>query len=67
MKKWTSLLEHRVEGPMSVFVIEGAIRFVVGTHSCTLKRTGFVSLDKAIPHDVEALEESEFLLTIMQP
>lgn len=67
MKKWASLLEHRVEGPMTLYVIEGSIKFVVGTHHCTLTRSGFVSLDKAIPHDVEALEDSAFLLTIVQP
>ena len=67
MKKWTSLLEHRVEGPMTLYVIEGSIKFTVGTHYCTLKRSGLVSLDKSIPHDVEALEESAFLLPILQP
>lgn len=67
MKKWASLLEHRVEGPMTLYVLEGSIKFVVGSHSCTLIHSGFVSLDHAIPHDVEALEESAFLLTIVQP
>jgi quercetin dioxygenase-like cupin family protein len=67
MKQSTSLHEHQVEGPMTLYVIEGSIKFTVGTHYCTLKRSGFVSLDKAIPHNVEALEESAFLLTILQP
>ncbi len=66
MKKTTRLLEHQVEGPMTLYVIDGSIKFTVGTHYCTLKRSGLVSLDKSIPHDVEALEESAFLLTILQ-
>jgi quercetin dioxygenase-like cupin family protein len=67
LKKWASLLEHRVEGPMTLYVLEGAIKFVVGSHYCTLSHSGFVCLEHAIPHDVEALEESAFLLTIVQP
>ena len=67
MKKGATLLEHCVEGPMTLYVLEGSIKFVAGSHSCNLSHSGFVSLDQAIPHDVEALEESAFLLTIVQP
>jgi hypothetical protein len=66
-KKWTSLLEHRIEGPMTLYVIEWSIKSTAGTHYCALKRSGFVRLDRAIPHDVEALEACAFLLTVLQP
>lgn len=68
MKKGATMREHHVEGPISLSVVSGAISFIAGGEKLTVGRNGLLVLDKAIPHDVEALEdESAFLLTIDQP
>lgn len=68
MKKGATMHEHRVEGPISLWVVSGAISFAADGEKRTVAHNGLLVLDKAIPHDVEALEdESAFLLTIDQP
>lgn len=67
LRRGASLREHHVEGPITVYVVEGSINFIVGPDKCPLKRGGFLSLERTIPHDVEALEDSVILLTIIQP
>ena len=66
LRKGASMHEHQVKGPITLFVLEGTIRFVVGKDACTLAQQGFLSLDKAIPHDVEALTDAAFVLTIVE-
>jgi quercetin dioxygenase-like cupin family protein len=67
LRKGASLREHHVEGPITVYVVEGSINFIVGPDKCALKRSSFLTLERTIPHDVEALEDSVILLTIIQP
>lgn len=67
LRKGATLREHHVEGPITVYVVDGSIDFIVGRDKCVLKRSGFLSLERTIPHDVKALEDSVLLLTIIQP
>ncbi|MGE5445982.1 MAG: cupin domain-containing protein [Ignavibacteriales bacterium] len=67
LRKGASLREHHAKGPITLFVLSGIIRFSVGEQKCKLESKDLVALDKAIPHDVEAMEDSAFLLTIVQP
>jgi quercetin dioxygenase-like cupin family protein len=67
LRKGASLREHHVEGPITIYIVEGSIDFIVGQEKCTLKRGSFLTLERTIPHDVEALEDSVILLTIIQP
>ena len=67
LHKCASLHEHHVEGPITVYVVEGLINVIVGPDKCVLKQSGFLSLERTIPHDIEALEDSFLLLTIIQP
>jgi quercetin dioxygenase-like cupin family protein len=67
LRQGASLREHHVEGPITVYVVEGSVNFIVGQEKCTLKRCSFLTLERTIPHDVEALEDSVILLTIIQP
>jgi quercetin dioxygenase-like cupin family protein len=68
MKKGAKMREHHVEGPISIWVVAGAISFIADGEKRTMGRYGLVVLDKAIIHDVEALDdESAFLPTIDQP
>jgi quercetin dioxygenase-like cupin family protein len=61
------LKEHHAEGPITVAVQEGAIRFKACGEERVLRRGGLLALGAALPHEVEALEESAFVLTVNQP
>lgn len=67
LRKGAALLEHKVEGPITLFVLSGNINFIVGENKANIKANGLVVLEKTIPHDVEALEDSTFILTIVRP
>jgi len=67
LHKGVTLHEHKVEGPITLFVLSGKINFTAGEEKINAESNGFIVLDKAIPHDVEALEDTSFILTIIQP
>lgn len=67
LRKGAAMCGHQVEGPITLFVLSGAVRFGADKNEQVVKANGLLSLDKKIPHDVEALEDSAFLLTIQQP
>jgi quercetin dioxygenase-like cupin family protein len=59
--------EHQTVGRISVQTIAGRIRMHVGKDLYDLPQGRLLALDSALPHDVEALEDSAFLLTIAFP
>jgi quercetin dioxygenase-like cupin family protein len=59
--------EHKTEGRISVHVVSGHIRLRAAGRTFSLRAGGLLALDQGVPHDVEALEESAFLLTIAWP
>ncbi len=59
--------EHRTEGRISVHVLSGHIRVRAAGRTFSLRAGSLLTLDRGMPHDVEALEESAFLLTIAWP
>jgi len=65
LRRGKSLREHRVAGPMSVFVVSGKIVMLAGESEYHLKAKDIVTLRKNIPHDVRAAADSVFLLTLM--
>ena len=67
MKKGSVLKEHHADGTISVQVLKGALRFTAQGEMHTLQTNGLVALGASIKHEVEALEESAFLLTIAWP
>jgi len=67
LHKGITLREHKVEGPITLFVLSGKINFIAGKERVNAESHSFIVLDKAIPHDVEALEDATFILTIIQP
>lgn len=67
LRKGAALLEHKVEGPITLFLLSGNINFIVGENKANIEANGLIALERAIPHDVEALEDSTFVLTIIQP
>jgi quercetin dioxygenase-like cupin family protein len=56
--------EHQTVGRISVQTVAGRIRIRIGDNVMDLPKGHLVALDAALPHDVEALEDSAFLLTI---
>jgi quercetin dioxygenase-like cupin family protein len=63
----TRIPEHRAEGRISVHVIRGHIRLRALQRTFDLGVGGLLALDEGVAHDVEALENSAFLLTIAWP
>lgn len=59
--------EHKAEGRISVQVLSGHIQLRASGRTFSLRPGGLLAIDRGVPHDVEALEESAFLLTIAWP
>jgi quercetin dioxygenase-like cupin family protein len=59
--------EHQAAGRISVQTLAGHVRLHTAGANVDLPVGRLVSLERDIPHDVEALEESAFLLTIAWP
>lgn len=58
------LQEHRASGPISIQAIQGACRLHLPSGDVELAAGELLSLEPGIPHDVEALEDTAFLLTL---
>lgn len=67
LKAGSRIPEHHTEGQISVQTIVGHIQVRADGRSFELRPGGLLALDQGLPHDVEALEESAFLLTIAWP
>jgi quercetin dioxygenase-like cupin family protein len=61
------LKEHHSDGTISVQVLKGSIRFIAQGETHTLRENSIVTLGASIKHQVEALEDAAFLLTISWP
>ena len=67
MKANTRMNEHHVDGRISIHALEGRIRIRMSDEVVDVSAGELVTLDYAIPNDIEALEESAYLLTISWP
>ena len=68
MKSKSYMSHHKAEGPISIQAIQGKIRVHLPEDRMEDLRPGdLLTLDRGLEHDVEALEESAFLLTIAWP
>jgi quercetin dioxygenase-like cupin family protein len=67
IEKGAELKEHHADGSISVQVLRGAVRFAAGAEARILKAGQAVSLGASIKHEVQALEDAAFLLTISWP
>ena len=59
--------EHHADGTSSVQVLKGAIRYTTQEQIYNLQSGSLLTLGASIKHDVEAVVESGFLLTISWP
>jgi quercetin dioxygenase-like cupin family protein len=67
MEKGSIMKEHHADGTISVQVLKGSIRLTVDGEAHTIEGNGVLTLGASIKHEVEAMEESAFLLTIAWP
>ena len=67
MEADAKLKEHHADGAISVQVLKGSIRFTTQGEPRDLWPGNLLMLGASIKHEVEALEESVFLLTIAWP
>jgi quercetin dioxygenase-like cupin family protein len=61
------MAEHQTEGRISVHLLSGHIRLNASGRTFDLRPGSLLALDQGVPHGIEALEESAFLLTIARP
>ena len=58
---------HHSEGRIAVHCLKGALRLQLPDDAKELHADDLLALDRKVEHDVEALENSVFLLTICLP
>jgi quercetin dioxygenase-like cupin family protein len=67
MKANTRMHEHKATARISVQTVTGHIRLHLPERAVDLPAGHLLVLDQGLPHDVEALEDSAFLLTLSWP
>ena len=67
MKANTRMHEHTAAGRISVHTLNGHIRLHLPERVVDLPAGHLLALDQCVPHDVEAAEDSAFLLTLSWP
>ena len=67
MKAGTRLEEHHASGRISVHTLSGRVRLHLAERTIDLPAGQLLALERELPHDLEALEESAVLLTIAWP
>ncbi len=67
LAKGMRLDEHKAEGAITVSVAEGSLRFTASGEDTVLSTGALLTLAGGIPHAVEALEDSAFVVTVIQP
>lgn len=63
----TRISEHKTEGRISIHMLSGHIRLNASGRVFDLRAGSLIALDQGSAHDMQALEESAFLLTIAWP
>lgn len=59
--------EHYNPGRIVVHTVAGHIRMRAGEETFDLPLGAVLALDRAVPHQLQAVEESAFLLTVVPP
>jgi quercetin dioxygenase-like cupin family protein len=67
MESGATIKEHHAEGPITVQVLRGEIRFRAQEQDHVLRAGEILTLGPSIRHAVEAVGDSAFLLTISPP
>lgn len=64
MREGSHILKHQAPGRITIHALRGEIRVGASPHLVALPVGSLLTLATGITHDVEALEDSAFLLTI---
>lgn len=64
VRKGASIPEHKVDGECSLHVLSGRVAIVLEGQRRELKGGQVMGIEDQIRHDVEALEDSNVLLTV---
>lgn len=64
MKPGARLEEHHANARLSIHALEGHVRLRMGAETIDLLAGHLLALEENLPHDLEAIEESDVLLTI---
>ncbi len=64
LKKGARLEEHQTAGAISIQPIQGHLHLRVGAQMIELPVGALLALDRGLSHDVEALIDSVFVLTV---
>lgn len=67
LKEGQRIPEHKTDGRITIQVLSGHLRLRASGRTFSLRAGSLLALDKVVPHDVEAVEESALLLTIAWP
>ncbi len=67
MKERSRMNNHHADGRISILTLKGSIRLHLGRKTVDLPAGHLLTMERAIPHDVEAVQQSTFLLTIAWP
>ena len=67
LKARVRIPDHQTEGRISIQPIRGHVLVHAEGRTFNLRTGGLLALDQGLRHDVEALEDSAFLLTIAWP
>ncbi len=67
MKAHTRMKEHHTEARITVLTLAGHLRLHLADATVELPAGHLLALDAGVAHDVEALKQSVFLLTIAWP
>jgi quercetin dioxygenase-like cupin family protein len=67
LKAQSRIPGHQTEGRISIHTIVGHLKVRAQGRTFDLPAGRVLALDQRLPHDVEALEDSAFLLTIAWP
>jgi quercetin dioxygenase-like cupin family protein len=65
MKAGTTMEEHKTEGSISVHTLTGHVRLHAGKETVDIPADHVVMLYSDLPHSVEAVADSSFLLTMV--
>jgi quercetin dioxygenase-like cupin family protein len=67
LKPGARLHEHQATGPVTIQPVSGSLRLRTAGRAWDLKPGEVAVLESAIEHEVQAVEECAFLLTILKP
>lgn len=64
MKKGTRMMRHQTAAAVSIQVLSGRVQVSVDTATFELASGSLLALDRLLPHDVEAIEDSSLVLSV---